>query len=364
MVVYDILCLVVSYASDDTNLVLRETMPRTFRSVRVAVTPVWAQQIQVERHQDALLVTGWGHLPLHIDGRMVDPTQLPSLDLLAKFRHYMLNNLNQRREEAQDVGFYQFTEATDDEKLISFVESFGPFWGQVIEREGAGLFMAQKITVRQDFADLRKEQARFAAAVGLLRELNRSEPPPDMVTTWREMIGAMMKIYPVPSAYMPRKGVPAAIKKLAVPTQPGTMMSDDQPWLWTYLTLSELASGQSEGRAERIMECAHRTLCNLLNEQPLILIPANGSMPVEMPRLLPQGIAGALYYKLRLDYLAGRELRTCLNCGNHFPVERRGMRWCSKECGRAAKNLKYWNQHGKEINRKRRQGNNENPSQP
>ena len=174
-------------------------MPRTFRSVRVAVTPVWAQQIQVERQQDALLVTGWGHLPLHIDARMVDPTQLPSLDLLTKFRHYMLNNLKQRREEAQDVGFYQFTEATDDEKLISFVESFGPFWGEVVEREGADLFMAQKLTVRQDLAALRQQQARFAAAVRLLRELNRSEPPSDMVTTWREMIGAMMKIYPVPS---------------------------------------------------------------------------------------------------------------------------------------------------------------------
>ena len=165
----------------------------------------------------------------------------------------------------------------------------------------------------------------------------------------------MMTIYPVPSAHMPRKDVPAAIAKLAVPTLPGTIICGEQPWIWSYLTVSELASGQSEGRAKRILECAHRTLCNLLNEQPLILTPANGSMPVEMPRLVPQGIAGAVYFKLRLDYLAGRELRTCLNCGNHFPVERRGSRWCSKRCGRAAKNLKYWDKNSEDINQKRRQ---------
>ena len=310
------------------------------------------------------MVTGWGHLPFHIDGRMVDPAQLSRLDLLAKFRHYMLKNLKQRGDEALDVGFYQFTEATDDEKLISFVESFGPFWGQIVKREDADVFMAQTITVRQELADLRWQQARFAAAVRLLRELNRSEQPSDMVATLREMIIAMMTIYPVPLVYMPKKGVPAAIAKLAVPTQPGTIMSAEQPWLWSYLTVCELASSQSEGRGERIIECAHRTLCNLLNEQPLMLIPANGCMPVEMPRLLPQGIAGALYYRLRLDYLAGRELRTCLNCGSHFPVERRGTRWCSKRCGRAAKNLKYWDKCGQQINRKRRQRNNENPPQP
>jgi hypothetical protein len=309
------------------------------------------------------VVTGWGHLPFHIDGRMVDPKQLSNLDLLAKFRHYMLKNLSRRPDEARDVGFYQFTEATDDEKLISFVESFGPFWGQVVERE-SDLFVAQKITVLQDLAELRRQHARFAAAVRLLRELNRSEPPSDLTAAWREMIVAMMTIYPVPSMYMPRKGVPAAIAKLAAPTLPGMIMSNEQPWLWSYLTVSELASGQSEGRAERIMDCAHRTLCNLLNEQPLVLIPADGSLPVEMPRLAPQGIAGALYFKLRLDYLAGREVRTCLNCGNHFPVERRGTRWCSKRCGRAAKNRKYWSGNSKDINRKRRQGNDEKPRQP
>ena len=335
-------------------------MSRTPRSVRVAVTPIWAQQIQVERRGEALFVTGWGHLPFHIDGRMVDPAHLSRLDLLTKFRHYMLKNLKQRAEEAQEVGFYQFTEATDDEKLISFVESFGPFWGKVVERESGDLFRAEKITVRQDLAELRKQQARFAAAVRLLREINRSEPPGDMIAAWKEMIVSMMTIYPVPVAHMPKKGVPAAIARLATATMPGTTLSAEHPWIWSYLTVSELASGRSDGRTERIMECAHRTLCNLLNEQPLVLTPANGSMPVEMPRLLPQGIAGAVYFKLRLDYLAGRELRTCLKCGNHFPVERRGMRWCSKECGRAAKNLKYWSLNSQDINRKRRQRNNEN----
>jgi hypothetical protein len=66
------------------------------------------------------------------------------------------------------------------------------------------------------------------------------------------MVG-MMTIYPVPAGYMPRKGVPAAIAKLAAPTQPGMIMSNEQPWVWSYLTVSELASGRSEGRAQRII---------------------------------------------------------------------------------------------------------------
>lgn len=331
-------------------------MPRKrLGSVRVAVTPVWAQQIQVERQGDDLLVTGWGHLPIHTDGRMVDPAYLPRLDLLDKFRHYMLQHLKPKREEAQEVGFYQFTDATDDEKLVAFVESFSPFWGQVSEQEMSDLFRSQKITVRQNLPRLRKEQARFAAAVHLLRELNRNEPPHDLSDAWKEIITAMMTIYPVPSIYLPRKGVPPGIRKLAEPTQPRTMLSEDQRWIWSYLTIVELANGQTEGRAQRILDCAHRTLCNLLNELPLMLVPANGCQAVEMPRLAPQGIAGALNFKLRLDYLAGREIRTCLYCGSHFPVKRRGQRWCTEGCGRAAKNLKYWQENREQINSKRRQ---------
>jgi hypothetical protein len=329
---------------------------RKWGSFKVAVAPVWAQQIQVERRDDHLLVTGWGHLPLHIDARMVEAAHLSKLDLLDKFRHYLLQHLKPRAEEAQEVGFYQFTEATDDEKLITFVESFGPFWGQVTAWEMSALFGSQNITVRQDLAVLRKQQARFAAAVHLPREVNRSVPPRNLSAMWKEMITAMMTIYPLASAYMPKKGVPPDIRKLATPTPPGTILSDNQPWIWNYLTVSELANGPSEGSAQRILECAHRTLCNLLNEQPLMLVPAGGHQPVEMPRLAAEGIAGALYFKLRLDYLAGREIKTCLYCGSHFPVERRGKRWCSERCGRAAKNLKYWRENRQQINRRRRQG--------
>src|ERR1019366_10138482 len=38
--------------------------------------------------------------------------------------------------------------------------------------------------------------------------------------------------------------------------------------------------------------------------------------------------------------------------------------WKRQEPERAARNLKYWGENSKEINRKRRQRNNENPLQP
>ena len=322
---------------------------------KVAVTPVWAQQIQVERRKDWLWVTGWGHFPFHLDSRQLDPEHLPKLDLLNKFRHYMVRNLKGRPEEAQDVGFYQFTEATDDDKLMSFIESFGPFWGEVVEREGGDEFMVPRLMVRQNLVQLRWHQARFAAAVRLLRELNRSEAPKDVPGALLDMIIAMMTIYPVPSAYMPKKGVPAAIARLATSNKPGMIKSAEQPWIWSYLMISELASEQSEGRAKRIIECAHRTLCNLLNERPLMLIPADGSRPLEMPTINAQGIAGALYYRLRLDYLARRELGTCLHCGSHYAVKKHGTRGCKTTCRRALNNSRYWDFNGEKINKNRRQ---------
>jgi len=47
----------------------------------------------------------------------------------------------------------------------------------------------------------------------------------------------------------------------------------------------------------------------------------------------PRGIRSVLYFELRLDYLAGRQVGKCQNCGGHFPILKRGARACSEILG-------------------------------
>jgi hypothetical protein len=284
-----------------------------------------------------------------VEAGMVKAEQFPKWDLLEQFRRDTLRHLS-NRSGATEAGIYQFADATDDQKLLAFVGKFGPIWGRVMEMQTDGLFKAQTIIVQQELAHLRWQRAKYTAAVRLLKQVNRSGR-----ANPKEMTLAMMGIYPVPWGFMPKNGVPEAIAKLAVPTEPGmTRPSEDCPWLWSMLAVYELVRGKEEGKIERMRECGHRVLCQLFGEFPPILVPVQGRQPLEMPRIVPEGIAHVLYFRLRLDYLAGRAFGTCQNCGGQFPILKRGARACGETCRRALRNQRYWNRNKKVINRRRR----------
>lgn len=317
------------------------------RRKQFAITPIWAQNIEVREQGEALLVKGWGHLALHVDAQNVSPEHCSTLDILEQFRHYALRSLH-KEPVASDAGIYQFADATTDGKLLAFVNKFGPVWGQVQKLESDSLFETQTITVLQDLALLRREQERFAAAVQLLGQLNRNGR-----ADLKAIVAAMMTIAPAPRLYLPSR-MPPAIAKLAISASPGTTVSEKQPWIWSLLAVNELVRGKPPGVAERITECGHRALCNLFNGFPPMLIPVRGRQLIELPRIASEGILHALYFKLRLDYLAQRAIGTCQNCGGHFVVSKRGARACGEVCRRALRNRKYWKSHNKTINRKRR----------
>jgi hypothetical protein len=297
---------------------------------------------------------------------MVEAEQVPRWDLLEQFRRNTLRHLSDR-SGSTEAGIYQFADATDDEKLLAFVGKFGPIWGRVVRIRSEGLFKPQTVTVQQKLTDVRRRQVRFAAAVSLMKQLNRNAKADP-----KEMVFAMMRIFPVPEVFMPdgpwgrrpqgaaRVEVPKAIAELAVPTQPGTTTpSEECAWLFSMVAVHELTYGKVDGRNERIRGCGHRTLCQLFNEFPPILVPVDGQ-PIEMPRVATQGIAYALYFQLRLDYLAQRAFGTCQNCGGHFLILKRGARACGETCRRALRNQRYWNRNKKAINRRRRVVNHEN----
>ena len=124
------------------------------------ITPVWAQQIEVERQGDTLLVTGWGRIPDPFDAKEIAPEHVSQIDIFQRFHRYVLRHLS-AKQTTGDAGVYQFADATTDEKLIAFVMEFGPVRGEVhstkYEENGTST-----LTVAQSMNRLWVEQEEFA----------------------------------------------------------------------------------------------------------------------------------------------------------------------------------------------------------
>jgi hypothetical protein len=160
-----------------------------------------------------------------------------------------------------------------------------------------------------------------------------------------------MSLYPAPRLFLPQR-LPAEIDSLAVHAPPGVVSGEFRPWTWSMLAVRELIEASANAK-QNILQYGHHAFCQLLNNFPPALVPALGRQPIELPKIKREGIIDSLYYKLRLDYLAQRQLGVCLNCNGHFPIMRRGARACSEACARALRNRKYWKAHSKTLNKKR-----------
>ena len=315
------------------------------RKSQTVFTPVWAQVIEVKREDDALLVRGWGHIPFHMSAGDVEPQQIAGIDLLEQFRRSALTRLSAKKGD-NAAGIYQFADATDDDKIIAFVKEFGPIAGRVLHDEVDSEFGTKTLTVREEVAQLSRHHKIFCAATDLLGELNRNGRADPKV-----IVNAMMTIYPAPKLFLPQD-LPTEIDNLTVPARPGTSPDVFNPWTWSMLAVRELIEDSTNAR-QRIVGYGHHALCQLLNCFPLSLVPADGRQPIELPKIKREGIIDSLYYKLRLDYLAQRQLGVCLNCNGHFPIMRRGARACGDECARVLRNRKYWEKNHKKLNKKR-----------
>ena len=279
------------------------------------VTPVWAQHIEVVRHVDILFVTGWGRVHIPYDAKLIAPEKFSQMDIFQRFHRYALRQLS-KRDTSGDAGVYQFADATTDEKLIAFVQEFGPVWGVVdftkYEENGT-----TTIIVAQTMESLRDEQKTFAAVAKILQQVNRNSQAD------AEIIKAQMF---------------------------------EIPWLtpYGYILSGGYQYGGPTDKKSAALYWANLALCLVFNGYPPKLIPYNGEV-FEMPEISDEGIRNAIYWQLRRDYLAQRAIGTCLHCGNHFPVYKRGTHGCSEPCRRALRNQKYWNKSKATINAERRE---------
>jgi hypothetical protein len=283
-----------------------------------AIVPVWARRIEVEEHGDSLWITGWGHTPNPISTREIGQEHFSQLDILQRFRNYALRHLGQ--QQLDGAGVYQFADAHSSESQISFCREFGPIWGEVRSSryEDNGTYT---VTVIQKRSELQEDQERFGAAVRLLQQINQNGKADRMA-----LLSAMQNL--------------------------GTL---DPGVLGTAYFISEVLPLRKTNREKvaDLLPFAHIALCGLLNDFPRKLFPLDGEV-IELPDTRSEGIRDAIYYQLRLDYMAQRTIDTCLNCGGHFPVYRRGSRSCKPSCQRALRNRGYWERHKTSINRTRR----------
>ena len=281
-----------------------------------AIVPVWAQRIEVEKRGEFLWLKGWGHVPNPVDVR----ESKPQLDILQRFRYFGLRSIGQKEELAEGAGVYQFADANSDEKLIAFCRDFGPVRAKVrsLVYEEAGYYT---VAATQSMKQLREEQKKFAAAVRMVQQINRNGKADRMM-----LLNAMNDLEIVDSEvlsmlHLLSEGVPANKSTLA--------------------------------KTIDLLPFARLMLCDVLNASAPRLFPLDGEV-IELPDTRSDGIYHALYFQLRLDFMAHRTIGTCLNCGNHFAVFRRGSRGCNAGCRRALRNQDYWRDHKTTINRARR----------
>jgi hypothetical protein len=283
------------------------------KSAPRAIVPVWAQVIEAERRGDMLLVTGFRRISNPIDTREVEPGHISQLDILQRLRRYALRNLEKKQKSAE-VGVYQFADATDDKKLMAFCEEFGPICGKV-RSKSYEVGYGSTLTVFQSLKSLRDSQRKFAASVKLLQQINRNG---------RADRSLMLEAIQDTQVYEP------------------LYISNLWEFFDTPLVKTEM------------LAIACSALCEVLNKFPLQLFSVGGEL-IELPRTQDEGIEGALYHPLRLDYMAQRQIGTCLHCGRHFTVFKRGTRGCSEQCRRVLRNQKYWAKSKEVINAERRQ---------
>ncbi len=283
------------------------------------ITPVWAANIRVKRAGSNLIVTGEGRIPDPFEPRDLNPEQVSGVDIFRRFRRYGLRNLS-GKELSRAAGIYQFADATTEEKLIEFIEEFGPVWGK-IQSSQTEEDRTVTLTVAQHMKRLWREQEQFAALVLLVQQANKkrnTHSAEDCAAISVAMLDLELPLY-------------ALIFNNA------------------YLD----AAGSHREKAAAALPWAHRAICNVLNEYAPKLIPFDDAV-IELPIVQDEGIRSAIYWRLRLDYLAKRSIGTCGNCDGHFPIYRRGAEGCSQPCRVAIRNTRYWQKNKAGINDGRR----------
>ena len=105
-------------------------------------------------------------------------------------------------------------------------------------------------------------------------------------------------------------------------------MAIDRTSKFAFVELVEYSDMQAVARFLEALVAAllaRQVLCDLLNRHSRVLVPVEGEV-IELPATPNEGTVGALYFQLRRDFLANRQIGIYLTCGSQFSVLRYGTK--------------------------------------
>ena len=105
-------------------------------------------------------------------------------------------------------------------------------------------------------------------------------------------------------------------------------MAIDRPSKFAFVELVEYADMQAVARFLEALVAAvlaRQVLCDLLNRHSPVLVPVEREV-IELLATPNEGTVGALYFQLRRDFLANRQIGIYLNCRSQFSVLRYGTK--------------------------------------
>ena len=235
-----------------------------------------------------------------------------------------------------------FANAESDEKLIAFVQRFGPVVAKCaftnFDKPEEGLLeprVPRRLSAVQDMQELRNEQSIYRAVLALLQQL--SEPDFDYLAGQRLIAEIAVKI-----TYWPLQWEREKIFR-----------GKDPFWKLSQKALQRIESLKSLPPGILLPSDldARIVLCELLNSFPGMFFPN----PMEMHSSIKYGIRPLLYSLLRRQFINPREFSLCANtqCRNFFSIERSGQKFCSEGCSMHQRQRSYWAKRGKKLRKKR-----------
>ena len=276
---------------------------------------------------------------LEIIGRFPTYSDRESLcDLIYRYEMAPKNAFTKKGLQSPEV---LFANADSDEKLISFVERFGP----VVAQRMAFSYHISKfyavpgfMVAHQDLQELRDEQSIYRAALTLALQFDQKDFDEAIARTQLEIIASKVKEWPT---QWEREKV--------------LRRGHEPPWRLVDQSLDRIITLNWDRPipfvSSPILVASRIVLSELLNAFRSTIFPN----PLEMHSSISHGIRPLLYSLLRRQLLFPRDLLPCKNtsCRNFFRVGRAGGEYCSPEHSLQQRQQNYWLKKEKKTRKKR-----------
>jgi hypothetical protein len=313
---------------------------------------VWATDLHVEVQGDRLAISGIR--PVSDDDVKAAP------DLFRAYRE-AIAQFGPHKRQGKNSPHIEFANADTNEKLISFVERFGPVVvsslrteERIVPSDDAFEFRTSRtfLIAHQDLAELSTEHEAYRAALMLVSQL-KSPKGADVSLVQRCISQLADRVSEWPSQWQREKRFRTTSQDYA----------DVPRWMFDGENVEDLRLWRSFADANSsnalvgpdAIDAGHLIICEILNAfSPFVYLW--GKNPVEAPHWdLTGGIRPVLYYILRREYLQGGGIGICRNteCRQLFELERGGQEFCGDLCSRRQRQREYWIKLGRKLRKRR-----------